>query len=440
MLIQFAITNFRSIKERQVLDFRATGSSQKKDHPDNLTAFNPRHYGGNMIKTALIYGANAAGKSNFLKAFQALEELIINSDKLKLDKPIPAYDAFLLDDSSRQKPTVFEIEFVAKDDKRYVYELSIDKFKVLKEVLWAYPENRKTLRKYLVFSREYGTAIVFGNNYEGKKDFSLNENQLLLSQAGLNAIPSLSAPYRFFSSFLFNAPAYSSNFDEKMLAYAEVFLTNNTQYALYAQAINSIIRAADTGISRVFTQDIGEDKIKLPEDMSDEERQKIMNRFKRRIKTTHPVFHNGVEIGQEVFDLSRESTGTMKLLGLATFVVEALYNGSVIIVDELDKNLHPLLTRMIIRLFHNPEYNNKSAQLIFSTHDISLIDRDLLRLDQIFIADKDIEGTSRISRLSDFSGITKVNALQKWYTLGLFRGIPAINDYEIDFQLLKHPK
>lgn len=174
--------------------------------------------------------------------------------------------------------------------------------------------------------------------------------------------------------------------------------------------------------------------------MSDEERQKIMNRFKRRIKTTHPVFHNGVEIGQEVFDLSRESTGTMKLLGLATFVVEALYNGSVIIVDELDKNLHPLLTRMIIRLFHNPEYNNKSAQLIFSTHDISLIDRDLLRLDQIFIADKDIEGTSRISRLSDFSGITKVNALQKWYTLGLFRGIPAINDYEIDFQLLKHPK
>ena len=434
MLLEFAITNFRSVKNRQVMSFRSSSNSQKKDHPENLTNFPQKQYDGNVIKTGIVYGANAAGKSNFLIAFQALQDLVVNSDKLKLDKPIPAYDPFLLDNTSRHLPTIFEIEFVAKDRKRYFYEISIEKFRVLKEELSIYPDpdERKTVRKAIHFSRKAGESIIFEKSYRGKRDFALNDNQMLLSQAGLNSIPSLSEPYRFFSTFFFNAPAYSSDFDEIMLAFAEKLLSNDAENIASSNAINSIIRAADTGISRIFTQDIGEGKIVLPDDMPEEERQKLFNRFKRRIKTVHPIFENGIEVGEEIFDLRRESTGTKKLLGLASYVVDALHDGSVIVVDELDKNLHPLLTRMIIRLFNNPDFNKKNAQLIFSTHDISLIDRDLFRLDQIFIADKNEEGASNISRLSDFKGITKVKTLQKWYTLGMFKGIPAINDYEID--------
>lgn len=432
MLLEFAITNFRSVKNRQVINFRASSNSQKKDLPENLTNFPQKQYDGNVIKTGIVYGANAAGKSNFLTAFQVLEDLVINSDKLKLDKPIPAYDPFLLDSTSRHLPTIFEIEFVAKDKKRYFYEVSLEKFRVQKEELSVYPEDRKTVRKAILFSRKADDPIIFGESYRGKRDFSLNENQLLLSQAGLNSLPSLSEPYRFFSTFFFNAPAYSSDFDEIMLAFAEKMLAHDTENIAFSKAINSIIRAADTGISRIFTQDIGEGRIILPDDMPEEERQKLLNRFKRRIKTVHPVFEDGREVGEEIFDLRKESTGTKKLLGLASYVVDALHDGSVVIVDELDKNLHPLLTRMIVRLFNNPDFNKTSAQLIFSTHDISLIDRDLLRLDQIFIADKNMEGVSNISRLSDFKGITKVKSLQKWYTLGMFKGIPAINDYEID--------
>lgn len=434
MLLEFAITNFRSVKNRQVMNFRASTSSQKNDLPENLTNFAPKLYGGNIIKTAIIYGANAAGKSSFLKAIQALEDLVVNSDELKLDKPIPAYDPFLLDTVSRNQPTIFEIEFVAKDQKRYYYELSIEKFQVFKEELSFYHEDRKTIRKVLLFSRRLKETITFGESYEGKKDFSLNRNQLLLSQAGLNAIPSLTEPYRFFSTFLFSTPAYSSIFDEKMLAHAERLLSNDKENLQFTKAINSLIRAADTGISRMFTQEIDEGKIKLPEDMPEKERQRILDRFKQRLKTAHPIFENGIESGEEIFDLSRESTGTMKLVGLATFVVDALRDGSVIIVDELDKNMHPLLTRMIVRLFHNSDLNKYNAQLVFSTHDISLIDREMLRLDQIFIADKDTEGVSSLSRLSDFKGISKVKPLQKWYALGMFKGIPAINDYEIDLQ------
>lgn len=434
MLLEFAITNFRSVKNRQVMDLRTSTSSQKKHLPENVTNFAPKQYRGNIIKAAIVYGANAAGKSSFLRAIQVLEELVVNSDNLKLDKSIPAYDPFLLDNSSRNQPTVFEIEFVAKDKKRYFYELSIEKYQVLKEELSFYPEGRNTIRKAILFSRKTEESIIFGESYKGKKDFTLNKNQLLLSQAGLNAIPSLTEPYRFFSTFLFSAPAYSSNFDEKMLADTEQLLSGDKESVLFAKAINSLIRAADTGISRMFTQEFDEGKLILPEDMSEKERQLILDRFKRRLKTAHPIFENGKEIGEEIFDLSRESTGTIKLVGLATFVVNALQNGSVVIVDELDKNMHPLLTRMIIRLFHDIDLNKNNAQLVFSTHDISLIDREIFRLDQIYIADKDIKGISTISRLSDFKGVTRVKSLQKWYTLGMFKGIPAINDYEIDLQ------
>nr|MBP8240555.1 ATP-binding protein [Saprospiraceae bacterium] len=259
-----------------------------------------------------------------------------------------------------------------------------------------------------------------------------NDNQLLLSQAGSTNLPSLVNVYRFFSSYLFNVPAQTLSFDEKMLEEAEKFLSVNSEDIALRNAIVSIVKAADTGISDIVTEEIDNSKIKLPDEMPDQEKQRILDRFKRRIKTIHPVYIDGIEVGTEVFDLTEESTGTIKLVSVASFIADALSDGSVVIVDELDKNLHPLLTRMLIGLFHNPEINKHDAQLIFSSHDISLIDKDLFRRDQIFIANKDIQGVTEISRLSDYTGISKVISLQKWYMAGMFKGIPSINEYEIN--------
>ena len=428
MLLKFAISNFISIKERQVIDFRASSNTQKKELLDNLTDYPAKQFDGNAVRAAIVYGANAAGKSNFFKAFQVLRQMVVDSDKLKLDKAIPAYDPFLLDAQSKKMPSIFEIEFVANDQKRYFYELALDKYSVAKEELSFYPNNRKTSRKAMIFSRISGEATNFGELYRGKRDFALNKNQLLLSQAGLSALPVLAEPYRFFATSMLNAPGYSSRFDQDLLEIAEEYLASNSEYM---EAVNSIIRAADTGINKIFVQNI-EHQVNLPDDLPEEDRFKILERLKKRIKTSHPVYDSGFEIGEEVFDLSRESTGTIKLLGLAGFVVSAIADGSVIIMDELDKNLHPLLTRMIIGMFQNPDLNKRNAQLIFSTHDVSLIDKELFRLDQIFITDKNKEGISSIARLSDFKGITKVKSLLKWYTLGMFRGVPAINEYEIN--------
>lgn len=429
MIIEFAVTNFRSIKDRQVMDFGTDGQIGRKELSDHIALPKDRSHGNSLVKTMAIYGANASGKSNFLKALYALQFMVANSDSFKLDKPIPIYEPFKLDKASLNLPTIFDIEFIAKDKKRYHYVVSFDKNTILKEKLEVYELAKKSTHPTLIFNRTEEKNI----EWKEKKDFSLNPNQLLLSKAGTNDVPTIREAYRFFSTYLFYGAAQSTSFDEAMIKISEMLLSDKTsENDRLKKMIVSMIQAADTGITNIFTHDLDTSRLSLPEEMTEEEKGKILDRFKKRIKTVHALYDNGVEVGTTVFDLSEESTGTMKLVGLAGIVAQALENGSVIIMDELDKNLHPLLTRMIIELFHNSDFNCENAQLILATHDISLIDKTLFRRDQVMFIDKDLSGKSSVKRLSDFTGISRVTQLEKWYLAGMFNAVPAINDYQIE--------
>ncbi len=429
MIIEFAVTNFRSIKDRQVMDFRTDGQIGNKQLSDQIALPKDRSHGNSLVKTMAIYGANASGKSNFLKALHALEVMVINSDSFKLDKPIPTYEPFKLDKTSQKMPTIFEIEFISKNKKRYHYAVHFNKNTILKETLNVYELDKKATFPTLIFNRTEEGRI----EWKEAKDFSLNPNQLLLSKAGTNDVPSIREAYRFFSTYLFYGAAQTASFDEAMLKIAEVILSNKTtENNAQKKLIISIIQAADTGITNIYTPGLDASRLSFPDEMTEEEKNKIVERLTKRIKTVHTVYENGVEVGETDFDLREESTGTMKLVGLAGIVAQALDDGSVIIMDELDKNLHPLLTRMIIGLFHNPNFNKKNAQLILSTHDVSLIDLTLFRRDQIMIIDKSVSGQSSVRRLSDFTGISRVKPLDKWYLAGMFNGVPAINDYQIE--------
>jgi AAA15 family ATPase/GTPase len=424
MIIEFAVTNFRSIKDRQVMDFRADGQIGNKQLVDNIALPKDRSYGNSLVKTVAIYGANASGKSNFLKALYALEFMVTNSDSFKLDKPIHTYEPFKLDKSSLNAPTIFEIEFIAKDKKRYRYEIHFNKTTILKEKLDVYELDKKATFPTLIFNRTEEKNI----EWKEGKDFSLLSNQLLLSKAGTNDIPSIREAYRFFATYLFYAAAHSI-FDEGMLRVTELILSDKTsENDKLKKLIISIIQAADTGIKNIYTSGL----VQSTEEMTEEEKNTNTKRSTKRIKTVHSRYENGVEVDDTDFDLREESTGTMKLVGLAGIVAQALDDGSVIVMDELDKNLHPLLTRMIIGLFHNPDFNRKNAQLILSSHDISLIDNTLFRRDQIMLIDKDVLGKSSVKRLSDFTGISRVKQLEKWYMAGMFNAVPAINDYQIE--------
>jgi uncharacterized protein len=428
MIIEFAVTNFRSIKDRQVMNFRTDGQIGNKQLVDHIALPKDRSYGSSLLKTIAIYGANASGKSNFLKALHALEIMVINSDSFKLDKSIPTYEPFKLSKTSLKEPTVFEIEFIAKDKKRYRYELHFDKNTILKERLDVYELDKKATFPTLIFNRTEERVV----EWKEAKEFSLNPNQLLLSKAGTNDVPSIREAYRFFSTYLFYG-ATNTSFDDAMIRMSEILLSDKTsENNKLKKLIVSMIQAADTGITGISTHEIDVSQFQLPDEIGEDVKTKILETLTKRIKTVHGIYEKGVEVGQVVFDLSEESTGTLKLVGLAGVVAQALEDGSVIVMDELDKNLHPLLTRMILGLFHNPDFNQKNAQLILSTHDVSLIDSTLFRRDQIMLIDKNVSGQSSVKRLSDFTGISRVKHLEKWYLAGMFNAVPAINDYQIE--------
>ncbi|MCB0654372.1 MAG: ATP-binding protein [Saprospiraceae bacterium] len=432
MIIKFTVTNFRSIHGPETMTFQIGESINQKTKSENLIFNDDKSHGKPLIRSGVLFGANASGKSNFLRAIKTLETMVLKSSEYKLDSIIPTYEPFKLDGTSKSLPCTFEIDFVAKDGIRYNYLVEFDQTRILREELNFFERNRKLNRHTLIFSRNQDIRIQFGESYQGEREFNILENQLLLSRAGLEKLPSLTEVYRFFSSYLFIEISHS--FEDALLKKVEEILTGEL-LPRYKHSLISLIKAADTGIIDLFTESLNVDRANfyLDNDPLDERNIKIiLNKNRKRIKTIHPVFTNGVETGVEFFDLLREeSTGTIKLLGIAAAIIDALDDGFTVIIDELDKHLHPLLSRMIINLFHDLESNPHNAQLIFSTHDISLFDRDLFRRDQIFLVDKSLEGKSTIRRLSDIKGISKVVPIEKWYMAGLFKAVPSTNPYLI---------
>ena len=435
MLLEFAVTNFRSIQNRQALSLFASGQVGQKELSENLIYPTLSSVNKPLVSSAVIYGANAAGKSNLLKALNALGSMVNRSNDFKLDDPIPVYDPYKGDRKSHTSATTFEIDFIAKDERRYLYLVDFGRYQVVREELWVYPAERKVSRKALLFLRQDGLPIEFGELYRGKKEFTPNPNQLLLSKPGIDEVLALQDAYRFFSTGLFCAIPQNTLFDEALLKMVEDNLSEESDNTAFQEMIISLLKAADTGIAGIRLMENDIKKLVFPSEMPENERQKIKSRYGKRIKTMHPVYENGVPIGVWTADLSDESSGTLKFIGLAGIIIKALQRGSVIVVDELDKNLHPLLTRMLIHIFHSRETNPNYAQLIFSSHDISLIDRELFRRDQILFIDKSESGASETTRLSDFTGISKMISLQKWYMNGMFRGIPSINSYQIDLKI-----
>ncbi|WP_199142117.1 AAA family ATPase, partial [Pedobacter sp. ASV12] len=157
---------------------------------------------------------------------------------------------------------------------------------------------------------------------------------------------------------------------------------------------------------------------------------RIQDRFKYDIKTSHPLYENGKEVGEYTFEVAQESTGTKNLFALGGLIIDALEEGRTLVVDELEKNLHPNITRFLIQLFHHPELNKKNAQLIFATHDITQLSNDTFRRDQVWFTEKNERGESILFRCSDLEGVRLNTPLDKWYASGRFGATPIIDDVE----------
>lgn len=428
MILSIYIENFRSIKEPLSIDLIPTAL---RGYKDNLGKIGKNRY----LKTGVIYGPNASGKSNILRAVKAIEYLVNFSGEYKPGEKIEPYEPFKLCPECSVKPTRIGIDFIAKDRIKYSYHIGYDKESFTKEELYYYPKNQKTL----LFSREKNLPIKFGEAYRGGQktiEKQLLENQSFLAKAAINNSVSVKSVFLYFMESLAVYPFLEVYRENSLLNRLYASRISDNKHAVFADRFNKLICALDTGIEKITSEEVEWEKYKFPANMTENVRKKIQENFKYNIKTYHKSFED--ENRHVIFDIEDESAGTQSLLFMAGLILDALDEGSVIIVDEFEKNLHPVITQYLIKLFQNPVTNPNNAQLIFATHDITQLNNQVFRRDQIWFTEKDEKGATTVFRCSEIKGLRLNAPIDKWYSTGRLGATPIIND--LDFLLSMQTK
>ncbi len=422
MLLRFRVSNYRSLRDEQELSMVASSLDDSQGavvRPDGLDL--------GVLPVAAIYGANAAGKSNVLGALQFMRNAVVGSHRQwKPDGPIPL-DPFLLDTEHGDGTSLFEADFLI-DGVRHRYGFELNREKILKEWLSVYPHQREQVW----FTRVTADAdsFKFGKHFRGKNraiESLTRSNSLFLSVAAENNHEVALAIYSWFSGSLVSIGSR----DHQRLGAQAALLFRDASFRLEAL---ELLRSADLGIVDV----------QLRERAIDEGvRQKVkgfatvfnpsfeVEEAIREIGGSIPFieFQHRGKAGAALFSLANESNGTQVWVSLVGQLLRVLKRGSVFCVDELDASLHPHLALEVIRIFQDPQRNPKHAQLLFNTHDTTLLgnllDGPHLRRDQIWFVEKDGEGATHLYPLTDFKPRKDEN-LERGYLQGRYGAIPFI--------------
>jgi AAA15 family ATPase/GTPase len=368
------------------------------------------------LKTGLIYGANASGKSNFYDALRAIHFLIFSKpDDQKIST---VYHPFRLSQETEVAPIVLQYQFLASNTVEYRYEVEYTNNTILKETLHFKPKGQDSL----LYERT-GTQIKFGDAFPKSKDIIRdyvarpeNQERLLLIIAGQLGLEKINEAFQFFSQILFWDQSLFNINDEKTEDFLLALLYRNKS-TLWFEYYEKLIMSLDIGIKKI---DITEFKNELNE------------KVQHYLTTKRNRKNRDGTMDSVPFGLFNESAGTHNLLNLAVPVIDALLYGKLIVVDEIDRSLHPQIVEYLIQLFHDPTVNTKNAQLICITHNAQLMNPETMRRDQIWIAEKDEEGASQMFPLSNFSGLKKDAPFGKYYLAGKLGGTPVIDD--LDFK------
>lgn len=434
MLIEFNVANFRSFREEQTLSLIA---SKDTTHPGNLIGCDKF----NLLKVAAIYGANASGKSNLIAAIDFMERFIRTSaTKINLGDAIEGVSPFRLDPDHALQPSCFEVTALV-DGTTYVYGFSATSERVHDEWLKV---RRPGGRLVPYVERRFDVAAGKTRWKIGgplKKDANLlrektRENGLLLSRgAELNMAP-LSDLFLWFRKKVW---VYDlSDSPVGLMQRTASRISNDDDFRM--QVLN-ILRDADLGIqglevSRKSLPAIPDEAPKALVDVFSALKEILSEAALLNVATVHHLPSSGNSIS---FDLETdESNGTQRFFALAGPVLDVLEKGAVLIVDELDCSMHPSLVRKLIELFQSPEANPNGAQIVFATHDSTLMDSALFRRDQVWLTEKNSAGATELFSLYDFDTARRPRvgeALEKNYLAGRYGGVPSFGptfeDYEI---------
>lgn len=401
MLIEFSVNNFKSIKDDLTLNMMDFDDSSKK------------------LPSVVLYGANASGKSNVLQAMKMMQRIVLNLDRTMLSTDELPYNPFRLSSQTENAPTSFDVVF-EKDSKKYKYGFSYNSKKIVSEYLLVYETSRPTT----IFEFEKN---VFKPNSKipGLKKIVKPENFLYLWEADKLMIEPAKIVLEWFAKFIHisfdDEGGLRGIFSPRWLDFLDDKSKKNMVVAF--------LQSADTGIKDVL-KDVSKLK-RQKRKMSDGSVEDVFVES-RSVKTTHEKFGvKNKKDGFVEFDLfDDESTGTKKMFFIAELFIAALLEGNTLFLDEMDANLHPILTRALVEFFNDPKINTKGAQLVFTSQDTNLLDLSLFKKDQIFFVEKDKFGVSHLASLSDYNNIRSSEKVEKNYILGKYGAIPYIGDFD----------
>ena len=413
MLIRFSFKNFKSFKDENVLDMEATSL---KEHEYNVVKTD----NVNLLKVAAIYGANASGKTNVLQAFDYMKKRILVSDDSKKNSPIDEDNVYSF--MINNEPISLEVEILAKNSKIYKYGFDVLKDSIVSE--WLY--IKKINKFYMVFEREKNNVTMKSNNKISELA-NIDERTLFLNI--YSKIDKDNEDFNNVYDWFVNA-----NYLDLGNPRFEDFI--NTRISLkilsdekYKKELLRFIKTFDSGIEGIKT---------TPNSLEE-----VQNN-NRVVKVE--LIHRGENNELKALPLELESNGTRKMFHLFDFFMDALRNGMVLFIDELDAKLHPLLTRYIINLFHNSETNIGNGQLIYSTHDTVNLNKETFRRDEIWFTEKNRDGVSEMYALSDYilddedgnnKSIKKVRndaTYNKDYLTGRYGAIPVLEEFQISHE------
>jgi AAA15 family ATPase/GTPase len=373
-----------------------------------------------LLKSAAIYGANASGKSNLILALYFMQSFVINSSKLQITDKINL-EKFRLSSETEDKPSFFKIVFHL-DNKIYEYSFEVTQERVISEGLSCTPKTRKTN----IFSREkdiikYSKSLLKGKDV---KDLT-KKNTLFLSIAAQFNDPLAGKILLWFSRLKIISGSQFENLRQLSLDYLSREPNLKNEIVFLIKKLDLSIKDMSIEVGRTSLDNFHKD---IPDRVKNKEF-RLDNYIYNSIETYHEKYDlEGRIIGLESFQMNKhESRGTQKIFALLAPVLSALKKSEVLIIDELDSLLHPLMAIAIIGLFNSKITNPKNAQLIFATHDVNLLSNQLFRRDQIWFTEKNRQEATDLYSLVEFD-IDNNASFEQDYIQGRYGAIPFIGD------------
>ena len=428
MLIQFTTKNFKAFKEKATLSLIASNYDKGTRETDNV--YEHEKFNLRLLKSAVVYGANASGKSKFFEALLFMRHLVVTSSRESQKGDNIDVDPFRLDEESEQMPTEFEVIFT-HDDVLYRYGFEANKERIVSEWLYYRPKTKEIE----LFYRDGDDINTHDRNFsKGNmviKEGLVRDNALLVSVAAQFNDATCIAVIDWFKSIKTISGLHESSY--------KGYTMNRTKDPIHKAQILNLLKAADLGIQDIQLQNLEIDK--LPKGISDELKAKIITEINENKKelisdvlTTHKKYNSLKKAYDTVhFSLDDdESSGTKKFFALTGPILDVLENGDILVVDELDSKLHPNLVGKIVSLFNSKELNQKNAQLIFNTHNTNLLKEDLFRRDQIWFTEKNKYGASKLYSLADFKSdsVRKSEPFEENYIRGKYGAIPFLSSFD----------